>query len=116
MVVAKTPIVRIKRGTLSEEEMGKKMLALAQQEMELTRMKWGGNAMRSATTTRDHFGRVKVKPKNRLKLTNIAAMINKMLAKDLTVEDIAEVVGAGAEYVRGQIQKYDLPRTGGTNP
>lgn len=115
MVVARAPVVRVKRGTLSEEEMGKRMLALAQDEMERTRMKWGGNAMRSASTTREHFGRVKVKQKNRLKLTNIAAMINKMLAKDLTVEDIAEVVGAGADYVKGQIQKYDLPRTGGTS-
>jgi len=111
LAAIKTPIVRVKRGTLSEEEMGKRMLALARDEMEITRIKWGGTAMRSATTTREHFGRLKVKPANTRKLTNIAAMINKMLAKNLSVDDIAEVVGAGAKYVKEQIQKYDLPRS-----
>lgn len=87
-----------------ETEYGRRMGVAAEIEVERARVKWGGSP------SLDRL-RYNGKAKKSLPLTNKASMINKMLAKDLTVADIADCIQTTKQTVGQIVAKYNLPRS-----
>ena len=89
-----------------EAELGRQMLLLAQKEVELARVKWGG------TPALDRVA-YNAKRKKASPLTAKASLINRMLLKQLDVADIAHCVQVSKLTVTQIMSKYNLPRAEG---
>ena len=88
----------------AETELGRRMSIVAEREVELARIKWGG----SPSIDRLVYNG---KTKKALPLTKKASIINRMLLKKLDVDDIADCIQTTKQTVGQIVSKYNLPRS-----
>lgn len=96
-----------------QDELRMKMMLSAKESNERMRKIWGGSSWERQAQSRENGmsggAPKKVEPKP-IKLTARARTVNNMLLRDLTRNDIADILDISHQAVSEMIKRYNLPR------
>jgi DNA-directed RNA polymerase specialized sigma subunit len=92
-----------------EDKLREAMLAASVKENRRARKQWGGGTIEKVAVAKEN-GAKGGNPK-RIKLTEKAKVVNRMLKRHMTIRDIGDVLGVSHQSVSDMKKRYALPRS-----